>query len=147
MRQCRMVKRLLSRYLDGEINKVDAMFVSTHLKQCPFCEKELSGLGHIKELVLQKEYKLLPGDYFVCRLRDKIIARQYADKKMPWTAALGELSRKFIPLPVTAIVLLMLAANVSFRPAAYQSGLSEHIFRGTQATTDMAIELVLGVLR
>ena len=94
MKECRKVKRLLSRYLDKETSTAESAMVAAHLDSCLVCQKELLELTRVKELILGKERKSLPEDYLVYRLREKIASQERPARKFSWLAGMGDISRK-----------------------------------------------------
>ena len=72
MRECARIKRMLSRYLDEETNGADKAAIEKHLAGCLSCREELSGLVDIKGLVSGMERKILPQNYLVSRVYEKI---------------------------------------------------------------------------
>ena len=146
MKECAKVKKTLSRYLDKEISAADTALVETHLDSCYFCKKELSGLTRVKKLILEKERKTLPQDYLICRLREKIASEQRITRQgFSWLAGMGNLSRRLIPVPVTAILLLLVFLILTSRQQTSYSSLEGYILSGNQTTTETALGLILGM--
>jgi predicted anti-sigma-YlaC factor YlaD len=144
MKECIRVKKLLSRYIDKEIGRSDTVLVEGHLDICSFCKKELRELSRVKELVLEKERKVLPQNYLVCRLRQKIVGEQRMVKQgLSWLTGLEDFSRKVIPIPVTVIVLSTVFLMLSSRRQLSESSLEEHLLSGAQTTTETALGLML----
>jgi len=144
MRECAKVGRLLSRYLDKELDNIRDFRVKRHLDSCPACRKELLELSRVKELVLKQERKALPQDYLISRLWKRIADEQHDRKRLSWLASVGGLSRRLIPVPVAAVVLSIAFLVICFRRPASEYSLEEYILSGTQATTTTALELILG---
>ena len=146
MKECIKVKRLLSQYLDKETSSIDTTLIEAHLDNCSFCKKELLEISRLKELILGKERKTLPQDYLVYRLRGKIASEQcVARQGFSWLAGMGNLSRRFIPIPVTAIVLSLVFLIFSPREQTIKYSLEDHILNGGQTTTENALGLIMGV--
>jgi len=144
MKNCRKIKRLLSRYLDKETDNAETALVDAHLDKCSFCKKELLELSRVKQLILGKERKVLPQDFLVYRLREEIASRQYAEERPSWVSGMGNLSRRLIPVPATVIVLSLMFLILSSRQELSGYSLEEHILSGTQTTTETAAGLILG---
>ncbi len=144
MKECRKVKRLLSRYLDKETGNADSALIRAHLDNCSFCRKELLGLSRVKELISGKERKVLPQDYLVYRLREEIAGQQHAEEKLSWIAGMGNFSRRLIPVPVAVIVLSIVFLISISKQQVSEYSLEEHILSGTQTTTETALGLILG---
>lgn len=143
MKECREAKKLLSRYLDKEANDREAAFVKEHLNSCHLCNKEYLGLVQVKQLLLEKERRSLPLDYLVCRLREEIADRRYAEERFS-LAGIGSLSRRLIPVPVTVIVLSLVFMIFSLKQQVSEYSLEEHILSGAQMTTEIAARVILG---
>ena len=146
MEKCAKVKKILSRYLDQEASSADTVLIKTHLDNCPFCEKEFLELSRAKELITGKEIKALPPDYLVCRLREKIASqRQDSQEGFPWLAGMGNLSRRLIPVPVTAVLLSLALLILTSQQSTTSYSLEEDMLSGTQTTTATAAGLILGM--
>lgn len=146
MRDCGRVMRLLSGYLDGESSASDRLRVEKHLQECPACRRELSFLSRAKESVSGGARKSLPPDYMVSRLKEEIRKRERAfGRELSWLSGMGSLSRRLIPVPVTA-VLLSLIFLFSVLPGQGEDNLLEdRLLKGGQVTVSTALGLVLGV--
>ncbi|MFA5144468.1 MAG: zf-HC2 domain-containing protein [Candidatus Omnitrophota bacterium] len=145
MKSCAKIKRLLSGYLDNEIDSAaDAALVKEHLDSCSFCKKELSELSRVKKLILEKERKFLPQDYLVYRLKEEIADERLAEEKLSWFTGIGNLSRRLIPVPVAAVALSIILLILSSSQTVDKYSLEEHILSGTQTTTEIALGLILG---
>ncbi|HNW39580.1 MAG TPA: zf-HC2 domain-containing protein [Candidatus Omnitrophota bacterium] len=144
MEKCAKIKRLLSRYLDKETAASDTSLVQEHLDSCIFCKKELAQLVRAKEFVSGKVRQILPPDYLVCRLREKIASQKQAEEKFSWVAGMGILSRRLIPVPVTAVLLSLVLMILSFQQSASSYSLEEHMLSGNQTTLITAAGLILG---
>jgi predicted anti-sigma-YlaC factor YlaD len=143
MKECWRVRKILSRYADNEVNGADDLLINAHLKECPPCRKELSGLIRVKLFILGMERAAMPQDHLVCRLREKITRWQRAKKKFS-LADMGNFARRLIPLPLAAVVLsLVFLALNSGQADRYL--LEDQILSGAQVTTDTALRLVLGI--
>ena len=144
MKECGRVKKLLSRYLDKEISDIDTVFIKKHLDICHMCNKNYVGLLKVKQLMLGKERRTLPEDYLVFRLKEKIVSHQHAEEILSWIAGMGNLSRRLIPVPVTAIILSMMFLIATSKQQIASYSLDEHILSGSQTTTEAALGLILG---
>jgi anti-sigma factor RsiW len=143
MKECARVKKILSRYADGETSDTDSSLVKAHLDICALCHKEFAGLSQIKKLLTGRERKSLPPDYLVSRLRDRIAGeRVWAERSI--LAGMGSLSRRLIPVPVAVIALSALFLMSSLRSDSAAYSLEDHILSGKAATMDTALGLVLG---
>lgn len=146
MKECAKVKKILSRYLDQEAGPADAVLVRTHLEDCPLCEKEFLELSRAKELITGKKLKILPQDYLVCRLRERIASQQQdAQEWFSWLAGMGNLSRRLIPVPVTAVLLSLALLILTSQQPTISYSLEEDMLSGTQTTTATAAGLILGM--
>lgn len=143
MKECLKVKRLLSSYIDKELGYADDLRIKRHLDKCPLCRQELSELLSLKEDFLKQPRKHLPPDYLICRLRDKIAEESKAEEKFS-LVELGSLSRKLIPVPVGVIVLSAVLLIYSFRQPESSYSIEDSLFNASPATTETALELMLG---
>ncbi len=141
---CKKVRKLLSQYIDKETASKENIFIEQHLNSCHLCASELSELSRIKNIVCEKERKVLPPDYLIQRLREKIYNKRQAKEKFSWLADIGSFSRNFIPVPVAviafALIVLFLAPNYS----SNNDSLENRMLSGGSITTQTALELVLG---
>jgi predicted anti-sigma-YlaC factor YlaD len=144
MSECAKIKRLLSRYLDAQASSLESTLIKQHLEKCSFCKQELIGLAQIKEGLISKARKTLPPDYLVCRLREKISRQEYAPGGLSLLAGMGNLSRRLIPLPVTAVFLSLVLLVVSFQPQSGSYSLEERLLDGKATTLGTVVGLILG---
>jgi predicted anti-sigma-YlaC factor YlaD len=144
MKECAKVQRLLSRYLDKETGNTDTALVKAHLDTCSLCNKELLELSRLKKLISEKERKILPQDYLVCRLREEIAGEQHAEKRLSWLVDMGSLSRRLIPIPIAAIVLSIMLMIICPKQSVSKYSLEDNILSGTQTTTETAVRVILG---
>jgi hypothetical protein len=142
MSNCIKIKRLLSRFLDKETSPAEAKQVEEHLAVCPACQQEFLELSGIKRLVGSRAIRVLPQDYLILRLRQELAQEQGAEAGFSFDL-IGNLCRRFIPVPVCAVVLSILLLIVS---AGRQSTLSlgDQILNGNTVTTEMALNLMIG---
>ncbi len=68
---CRKVLALLSPYLDGELEPSEKNIVSSHLKSCSACRRELAELRAAVQIFRQLP-ELAPGPAFRSRLRERL---------------------------------------------------------------------------
>ncbi len=145
MNKCAKVKRLFSRYLDKEASSADTALVEAHLDSCCLCKQELSGLARVKVIILERQRKILPQDFLICRLREKIASeRVVSDKGLSWQEAMGNLSRRLIPVPVCAIALLFAFLILTSGKQVNSYSLEERILEKTSITSEIALGLILG---
>jgi len=64
---CRVVRELLSDYIDGELAKEEMAAISAHLLRCPRCRREAEELRALVEL-LKKQPVPMPDDLYFERL-------------------------------------------------------------------------------
>ncbi len=142
MNACARTRRLLSRYIDKEATKKEAVFIETHVAGCFFCQKELREISCIKEVLFKKERRALAEGELTKRLLRQIL-HQKSGREDFSLVGMGYLARRFIFLPVMAIALsavfLILVPQQTNRYSW-----EEHILSGTPTTTAMALGLILG---
>lgn len=61
--RCKKIRRLLSAYLDKELNDKKLSLVEAHLKICGGCQEELRALISAKNLIAGQEKKKAPLDF------------------------------------------------------------------------------------
>ncbi|MBM3249415.1 MAG: hypothetical protein FJZ09_01015 [Candidatus Omnitrophica bacterium] len=157
MLNCKKVKKLLSRYLDGEMDEATSRELKAHLEGCVSCARELSGLNAVKNALAAKERKALPEDYLVCRLKERLHSAEEVAPKWQWLPDMGNLSRRLIPVPVAviAVSLAFLSAtlgefdkvdivdNYLFQDNLSRAELS--ILEESNVTLDSATRIVFGI--
>ena len=145
MNKCTRAKRLLSRYLDKETSSIDNKFIETHLNDCFLCKNEFLEFSKIKNIIEGKERKILPQDYLIFCLREKIDKERNEKERFSWLVDINNFSRKLMPVPVTVIVAMIVF--LIFSPSHYvnKSSLEERMLSGTSITTQTALELILGI--
>jgi predicted anti-sigma-YlaC factor YlaD len=145
MNKCARIKKLLSRYLDKETSGIDNKFIETHLNDCFLCKNDFLELSKIKSTIGEKERKILPQDYLIFRLREKIEKERKEKERFLWLVDISNFSRKLMPVPVTVIVAMIVF--LIFTPNYYigKSSLEEHMLSGNNITTQTALELILGI--
>ncbi|MCK9595183.1 MAG: zf-HC2 domain-containing protein [Candidatus Omnitrophica bacterium] len=144
MKECARVRRLLSCYLDRETNDLDTVLIKAHLDNCSSCKGELSGLARSKEFIQAKEWKVLPQDYMVRRLREAIALERMAGVRFPWLADMAIFSRRLILVPVSLIVLSAAFFILSPGQKADKYSLEDMLLSKTTVTTETALGLILG---
>lgn len=144
MKECKKVKKLLSLYVDDELNNAQSEFVKGHLAHCVLCSREYSEFAAVKQAVSEKQRKSLPEDYMIWRLREKIAQQHYVNEKPSWLAGMGNLSRKFIPIPATVIVFALVLMVLSYAWQATDYSLDEQLLSGSLTTTETATRVILG---
>jgi predicted anti-sigma-YlaC factor YlaD len=144
MKECAKVQRLLSRYIDKEAAPAETVLVEAHLGACPLCKNEFAELSRNRELIVERQRKVVPPDFLISRLRADITReRLEAGHGVSWLEGIGILSRRLIPVPVAAIALLVLFLIVCGNGQKNSVSLEEHILSGTQTTTETALGLIL----
>jgi len=145
MKECPKIKRLLSRYIDKEISKGDNLFVETHLGKCFFCKKELEELNRVRSTISIRKRKELDLDRFITGLLWEIDEEESINAQpLSRLAGMGELSRKFIPVPTILIILLFTLLILNSRDRMNMSSLEDNMLKGAPMTKEAALELVLG---
>lgn len=61
-RECRRLRELLSRYIDGDLTGTERRAVTAHLRRCPCCQTMADGLKHTVELCHEAGSAKLPSD-------------------------------------------------------------------------------------
>ncbi|MDD5746376.1 MAG: zf-HC2 domain-containing protein [Candidatus Omnitrophica bacterium] len=143
MNDCAKVKRLLSRYVDKEISPADSGRVKEHLVRCAGCRRELSEYSRIKQLVSAQERKELPPDYLVSRLREKIAGQPDSPSDVFWSG-LGNLARRFIPVPAAVAVVSIVLMIAGPWPQTGNVSFSDNLLNDVPVTTETALGVILG---
>ncbi|MCJ7812890.1 zf-HC2 domain-containing protein [bacterium] len=96
--KCRTIKRKLSAYMDGEIDKNQKTTIEVHLKQCVTCQQVLHDLNTTWSLLsLLPESESVP--YFFARLNARIKSEK-TKKRSIW------IDRVLIPVTATIVTIL-----------------------------------------
>lgn len=105
--RCPKVKRLLSRYSDGELKGCPASeAIEQHLKACSGCRAELGSMLSAKNLVSSQE-RIKLKDGFLGRLKDRL-RPQPEIVRLRWVLDAGDLARRIIPVPAFFIAVVMI---------------------------------------
>jgi predicted anti-sigma-YlaC factor YlaD len=143
MSECLRVQRLLSRYVDQEARESDAALVWTHLEGCSACRKEWAELARVKELVVKKERKTLPEEFWPLRLRNALIREQNKAPDFSWDI-LGRFSLRLIPVPIAVILVSVGFLFWSVLQPVSRVSPEDDILAGELATTETALVVILG---
>jgi len=143
MKECKDVKRMLSRYLDKETLDSDTAMIEAHLDNCLICKEELLALMNDRNLMAGIKRKPLPRDYLVLRLRERIADERRILERFS-LAGMGEFARKLIPVPVVALIASIAFLVLTSMEPVNKYSLDDHIFNGSAATAETALELILG---
>lgn len=86
------MKKLISSYLDGELDETRKKSVENHLQECPECQKEFEGMRKLEEVMGQMELKKPPKETW----------------QVYWSSVYNRLERRigWILLSIGAIILL-----------------------------------------
>ncbi len=141
MNGCAGIKRMLSRFVDGEATEKEKGLLESHLAACPECAKELALVSKAKNMIAARERKLLPEDFLIGRLR-AMLAEEAAGKERFSLPALGNFSRRLIPVPVAAIAFSILLFVLT---SGANPSLEDKIIEGGLVSSDTAAALILGV--
>ena len=109
-RKCKNT-RLISRYLDKELDKGLYDFLERHIKECSDCSREYNELSGLKQLFLKRKEKKFPQDYLVFCLREKI----NLSRKITFLESLNFLSKKFLPVPICIFILVLIFTFYSLK--------------------------------
>ena len=143
MRECKKVKKMLSRYLDKETDNSDTSMIKAHLDICPVCMEDYSALLKGRDFVAGIDRKTLPQDYLISRLHEKIADERRA-RERPSLAGMGIFARRLIPIPVAAIIASLIFLILTYTQPAAEYTLDDHILSGSAVTTETALGLILG---
>jgi anti-sigma factor RsiW len=72
--ECSRIKKRLSAYLDGEVSEDERITISEHLGQCDACQKELTSLSKVVDVLGRIEEMEVPP-YFMTRLKQQVRAQ------------------------------------------------------------------------
>ncbi|HLD40565.1 MAG TPA: hypothetical protein VJA84_00125 [Candidatus Omnitrophota bacterium] len=105
--------RLISRYADNELNPGKKAFMDTHILTCFLCLHELKGILSIKEGI-QKNKIGSPPEFFWQTLKEKIRKEENTCAKTEeFTFDFARWSRRLIPVPVLASLLIVILLNLN----------------------------------
>jgi hypothetical protein len=103
--RCRRVIRLLSPYVDGELDKQIIEIIERHTQSCSHCKSELDSLSLLKRLVSQKE-RLTKNGAFFNRLRWRLKEGSHLIGPR-WIIEAGNFAKRLIPVPLMIMILIM----------------------------------------
>lgn len=82
--KCKKIKRLVSLYIDGELNPVKQKKMFEHLETCEDCQKEKKDLEILNRLLLPPE-PIQPSPQFLYKVKQKIhSAREVGSYAPAW---------------------------------------------------------------
>lgn len=107
---CHKVQKLLSLYIDGELNPKESKRITDHLSQCKECASELEQLSIIKEAAHSLERRE-PPDYLFCRIKDEIAKQARAKSRR--TRLIPR--RRWVLVPAFGTLLIIIGLVIIFR--------------------------------
>lgn len=116
---CKGAEKLILRFFDGRLSKVDEHILENHLKKCSSCREKEKQYAHLFA-ILRKEEPSEPLPYF----RERLLSRLKERKKVePWT--LGKWwSVRVVPV-FLVFILLFVSALVFFLPGKEEMSQTE----------------------
>ena len=105
---CKLVKRKLSLYMDGELKAAEQELILAHLQSCPDCLLEFEKLKDTWNLLdILPEANSAP--YLYTRIRSRLDAREILDHSGKWLSVL---------LPAASVVIIALGVFLGGRVTA-----------------------------
>lgn len=105
--RCGKAKKLLGRYLDGEIRQSELeRLIEEHLEGCSSCRKEFEGLLSLRKILSSKE-RIKPGVSLYGSIREKISEERTSVWKRD-IRLVENIAKKIVVIPLALAVLLML---------------------------------------
>jgi anti-sigma factor RsiW len=102
---CKKISNLFNKYIDQELDEKNAQVVKKHISDCSSCRNELALLVSLKKIVSSKEQISVSSD-FLLNLREKLKPEPEIIK-IRWVLSMGDLAKRLIPIPVAAMLLLV----------------------------------------
>ncbi|MDD4294432.1 MAG: anti-sigma factor [Candidatus Omnitrophica bacterium] len=145
MNKCGKIKRMFSRYADGEASDSEKALIIEHIKNCDECSRELAGIVRVKDLVVSKRKLAVNENLILSRIHYEIELRFDEANKFS-LEKMENLSHRFIPVPIAMFVVsLFLLFFVSTGKVRSDFPLIDDIFSGVPASNETALGLVLGI--
>ena len=100
--RCKKIRKMLNRYVDGELSARYQEGVRRHLASCDCCERELASITRLKDVFSALETEELPRS-----LWPKIAKRLAEQKGMEpvWTFS-ESVARRLIPVAAAALLIV-----------------------------------------
>lgn len=109
-KNCHRVQKLLSLYLDGELNPKQSKRIAGHLSQCKECASELEQLLSIKEAAQALEQHE-PPDYLFYRIKDEIAKQARVKSERARLVP----RKRWVLVPAFSVVLIIIGVVIIFR--------------------------------
>lgn len=107
---CHRVRKLLSLYLDGELNPKESKRIGDHLDQCQECTSELEQLSLIKHTAQSLE-RYEPPDYLFYRIKNEIAKQAKVKSERIWVVR----RKRWVLVPTIAAVLVAIGLAIIFK--------------------------------
>lgn len=122
---CKYAK-LLNRYIDTELTQGKKEFMDTHILSCPTCGQEIKFLNSLRQNISQNKIDT-NADFFLSRLKSRIQQEEKAENlSESFVFDFGRWSRKLIPVPILAGVLIIIFLNLNQN--SYTNPVDEYLF-------------------
>lgn len=122
---CKYAK-LLNRYIDNELTQGKKEFMDTHILSCPTCGQEIEFLNSLRQNISRNKIDT-NADFFLSRLKSRIRQEEKAENlSESFVLDLGRWSRKLIPVPILAGILIIIFLNLNQN--SYTNPVDEYLF-------------------
>lgn len=99
---CKEMRKLISAYMDNELDPKNKEKVETHIKECPYCQKELKELTKLSNTIHSFKKEELPANFRVF-VKEKI-QEKLSVKEKPKVFILPRW--QFVPAVATLLVII-----------------------------------------
>lgn len=134
---CKYAK-LLNRYIDNELTQGKKEFMDAHILSCPACGQERIFINSLRQNISQNKIDANP-DLFLSRLKIRIQQEEKAeDLSEGFVLDFGRWSRKLIPVPALAGILIVIFLNLNQN--SYTNPIDEYLFTNQDSNVLALIE-------
>ncbi|MFA5032634.1 MAG: anti-sigma factor [bacterium] len=110
----------LSAFLDGELSEQERENIKSHLKNCLLCQKEVSELTKLSELLNNSFLPIEPSPYFITELKQKIEDNETMSVEIRINDWIARIKHSLIPIGATALILFSFVAGNRIGNILYQ---------------------------
>jgi len=133
--RCARVRKLMSRYLDGELRTSEKFFVSRHINTCPACRRELDELQAAMKLIRGLPEVSAPPAFWI-QLSKQLVPAGRPKRRRPGTAGFFPGGGLWPGAAVAAALILIIGFTSLWYGLAGQQWGKDKTFRVAQTTPD-----------
>jgi len=133
--RCARIRKLMSRYLDGELRTSEKFFVSRHINNCPTCRHELDELQAAMKLLRGLPEMSAPPAFWT-QLSKQLVLAGRPKRRWPGTAGFFPGGGLWPGAAVAAALILIIGFTSLWYGLAGQQWGKDKTFRVAQTTPD-----------